>query len=681
MISLLYPSFLWASLLVLVPIIIHLFNFRKYKTVYFSNVSFLNNIKQQTQSKSKLRHLLILASRILFILALVIAFAQPVIIEKNQKVNNLKNIVAIYIDNSFSTNLESKNGKVIDVEKKYANSIIDAYNANTSFYLFTNSFSAKNSKSLNKNEITKELEKIIVEPNVKKLSSVVSLIKDNVNKNNTQKCNKSIYLISDMQQSTADITNIKNDSLIDLKFIPVIPQTINNLFIDTCWFDSPIHKINQTEVLNVTIKNSSNEKYNNIPIKFYINDSLKSFDNFDIDLNQSKTIRINYNNYKTGLYNCRVEITDFPIIYDNSLYLSYKIKEKVNLLEVFENNPNKYIDALFKNDNYINHTSQKYENLQQGNLTNYDAIILNQILKPTSGLIQIIKNLAQNSKPILIIPNNNIDIDLYNELLKSVNQDIIFDTSNVTTKIKNIDYSNSIFKNVFTKKEKNADLPTIYKYLILNKTNNNITIFKSNNDLPLFVESNYYNSKIYMLAFSLDETSSNFVHHQLFVPVIYNFALNTKSLNNEYYTLNQSNYFLISDSLSNQDVYHITNNIDSIDFIPIMLKSDNSTVLNFNNLIRKAGNYYVKKDNKIIDILSVNYNRLESNLSFFDIKKLGKIIAENILNAKLYNVNNTNILKNNIIKNNMGEPIWKYFLYLSLFFILIEIILLRAKIK
>lgn len=72
-----YPSFLWALLLIAIPIIIHLLNLRKHRTVYFSNVSLLKKVRRETKRKSKLKQYLILGSRILVILTLVLAFAKP----------------------------------------------------------------------------------------------------------------------------------------------------------------------------------------------------------------------------------------------------------------------------------------------------------------------------------------------------------------------------------------------------------------------------------------------------------------------------------------------------------------------------------------------------------------------------------------------------------------------------
>ena len=65
------PLFLIALSALAIPILIHLFNFRKYKKVYFTNVHFLQEIQQETKKQSQLRQLLILLARLLAIAALV----------------------------------------------------------------------------------------------------------------------------------------------------------------------------------------------------------------------------------------------------------------------------------------------------------------------------------------------------------------------------------------------------------------------------------------------------------------------------------------------------------------------------------------------------------------------------------------------------------------------------------
>jgi hypothetical protein len=96
----LYPEFLFGLFTLAIPIIIHLFNFRKSKKVYFSSIRFLQNIKKSTSQKRKLKHYLILFSRLLFLTFLVLAFAQAFLPSTDR--NPQAESVYVYLDNSSS---------------------------------------------------------------------------------------------------------------------------------------------------------------------------------------------------------------------------------------------------------------------------------------------------------------------------------------------------------------------------------------------------------------------------------------------------------------------------------------------------------------------------------------------------------------------------------------------------
>ena len=130
--SFLYPAFLWALTALTIPVIIHLFNFRKTTRIFFSNIRFLKQIKQETTQKRRLKKYLVLASRLLFIFFLVIAFAQPFLPAREQ-VGAQKNI-AIYLDNSFSMSAPV-NGKTraLDAGISFVREIVDLFPAETRF--------------------------------------------------------------------------------------------------------------------------------------------------------------------------------------------------------------------------------------------------------------------------------------------------------------------------------------------------------------------------------------------------------------------------------------------------------------------------------------------------------------------------------------------------------------------
>ena len=80
------PELLFFLIALAIPIIIHLFNLRKHKKIYFSSIRFLKEIKEKNRRKANLKNILVLISRILAIFFLIIAFAYPYIPSKKNTI-------------------------------------------------------------------------------------------------------------------------------------------------------------------------------------------------------------------------------------------------------------------------------------------------------------------------------------------------------------------------------------------------------------------------------------------------------------------------------------------------------------------------------------------------------------------------------------------------------------------
>jgi hypothetical protein len=146
-ITFLYPTFLWALLFFSVPIIIHLFNFRRFKTVQFPNIELLKEIKEDSKKSRTLKNWLILFFRILFITFLVLAFAFPVDSETKK---TSQRITSIYIDNSFSMDAQGLEGNKLNTAKSFADQLIQNLPANSKIHITTNDFLKKNQILYNK---------------------------------------------------------------------------------------------------------------------------------------------------------------------------------------------------------------------------------------------------------------------------------------------------------------------------------------------------------------------------------------------------------------------------------------------------------------------------------------------------------------------------------------------------
>lgn len=126
-----YPNFLWALFFGLVPLIIHLFNFRRYKTVYFSDTSLLEEVIQQSKSKREVKNWLLLILRTLLVLFLILLFAQPRLTNDNG--SKKENYALIVLDNSPSMLRKRGNETLLNEAKYYADKIVQSYGADVKF--------------------------------------------------------------------------------------------------------------------------------------------------------------------------------------------------------------------------------------------------------------------------------------------------------------------------------------------------------------------------------------------------------------------------------------------------------------------------------------------------------------------------------------------------------------------
>ncbi|MGI4729890.1 MAG: BatA domain-containing protein, partial [Janthinobacterium lividum] len=160
----LYPGFLFALFALTVPVIIHLFNFRQYKKVYFSNVQFLKDVQKQQSSRSNLKNLLILAARILALFFLVMAFAKPFLPSGQAGNIGKQQLVSIFLDNSYSMETQNREGSLLDEAKRRAKEIASAYGLNDRFQLITQDFEGKQQRFINREEFNQAVDEIKISP-------------------------------------------------------------------------------------------------------------------------------------------------------------------------------------------------------------------------------------------------------------------------------------------------------------------------------------------------------------------------------------------------------------------------------------------------------------------------------------------------------------------------------------
>lgn len=666
----LYPGFLFALISVAIPVIIHLFNFRKFKKVYFSNVQLLKEVEQQNSSKEKLKNLLILFSRILAIIFLVLAFAQPYIPAHNQKTTALKNIVSIYIDNSYSMEAVNKDGNLLDEAKRRAKELIKGFGMNDRFQLLTNDFEGKHQRLLNEEAFLKALDDVKISAANRNLQQILNR-QSNVL---TGGENKYSFLISDFQKNISSIKKLETKADIQYSFLKLNANTLPNVAVDSVWTLSPNHQPGANERLVIQMKNYSEEEAKNIPLKLSINNQQKGLGAVTIPAGKTVKDTLNFSGLNTGWQKGIVSIKDFPVTFDDTLSFSFKVDQSFPVLSINGSDAGNYIKALFAADSYYKLVENAESNINYSNFANYGLIVLNGLKNPSSGLAQQLRTYLNAGGTVVFFPDLDSDIQTYNSFLSGLSLPVIQGLNTTPSKVDQIDLQNPIFKTVFEEIPKNLDLPTVSRYysFIEKNTSNKEDIMLLPGRKPFFSKYIVGNGQVYLSASGLNTSDGNLSRHPVFVPLIYRLALSGGNELPLYYNIGNDNT-LASKKISLGKNQSLKITAEHFEAIPEIRQADGKTLIYIADQIKNAGFYNLKLADSLLAVYSFNNGRIESDMHYLSKTELGQLAGSNL---KIFDTDK-DAVKLIAGDNKIGQTLWKLCLILSLIFIAAEILLIR----
>jgi hypothetical protein len=665
----LYPSFLYALSALTIPVIIHLFNFRRFKKHYFSNVSLLKEVQIKTSSYRKIKHLLILLMRLLFVFFLVLAFAQPYIPQTSSGNGFTQKVTAIYIDNSLS--MKGKKGEIplLEIAKNYAYKILETLDESEKIQILTNDFEGKQQRLLTKEKAKQVIESISYSYYTRKYPAVFRRISDALKTfDNAQ---KNIYVISDFQRINFTGTPLPPDSAFKWFLFPVQSDVKQNIAIDSLWFESPVRKINQPEALHVQLKNYGTENYLAVPLKVEINQQVKSISTVQVNANSSTDSIVKFTLTEPGWQLAKVYIEDYPFNFDDTLYFSWQVKEKHKVLIISPENLSKYFAKLFENDSSVYYKLSDYNNIDYMQLPNYDAVILAGLKEISGGLAQALEYLLNNGKNLVIFPSENLNTVNVNAFFSklSLPQFQTMDTSKM--QMGKINTETDFFLDIFEDIPKNMNYPfaTVKWSLKEDYQIDNLVSFK--NGMPAVFSKNAGNGQVFVHTFDVSEKHSNYLKHALFVPVTYKTVIQLKNIQPLYVESGQNTAVTLP-YLGKDKMYKII--YKNTEVIPPQHASGNATFLTLEGINLTKGTFPIltEKDS-LAAYISVNHSSKESNIDYASEEDISEFFNGNI---KIF-TQSLKAVSKEIIQEKEAYIYWKEMLLLALLFLLLEILIIR----
>jgi len=682
----LYPNVLYGLFAVAIPILVHLFNFRRYRKVYFSNVQMLQSIHKKTKKQSELKHIIILMTRILAIIAVVLAFAHPIIPNKESNISKQEHqYVSIYLDNSFSMTHIGESGTLLNEAQNMALGILESYENSDYFHLITNDMLGQHHRWFNKLEMTQnimEVQAIHLQQSLSDILQREAMLREQVS---TDK-KAVLYLLSDFQKNFEFTPQMAADTNLLVRMIPLQNNPVNNISIDSLWFEYPVQLPQSVSVLHIQVSNSGNEDQNDIPLRLFINDVQKAIISIDLATNESQVFDLSFTNKKTGTFKGRVDLDDYPITFDDRFFFTFQVRDLFHVTQIYQRNPNAYLNRLYHNDSMVQWTAYSVNAVNYQELKQQDLIILNELETLSSGLQKELDQYIEKGGQILIIPPASSNTGELNSYLKHINAPLYSTLDTVSTRINNIDKHLAFYDRVFEKQlEKTAasqkiDLPLIHKYFPVLSNSNHEKLLQTIGGNTILSLSKTASGKVYQLAMPLSLEYSQLPEHALFVAVFYQMMMQTQAKTSLYESIGSGHPIeVIFDNKTNTDFSDEVLSIkkDEVEWIPEIKRVNKNEFLLLNVLWPEDGIYHIDFQEQEIEKVAVNYNRNESDFSIWSIDELMQKIADlHLSNFQILNTSTQNI-SSKIIQLDQGISLWKWFVILAILFIFVETILLR----
>ncbi len=673
------PGFLYGLVAIAIPVIIHLFNFRRFRKVYFTNVEFIRELKQETRKQSNLKHLLVLVARMLAVAAIVLAFARPYIPLEDTGIRALEqNSISVYVDNSFSMQAESPDGSLLQTALGKAREIASIYKGSDRFQLLTNDFEGRHQRFVSKEEFLDLLNEVDFSPVVRSFGAV--RIRQEEMLRREQAAVRSSYMISDFQALFMNGAAAATDSLIPTYLVPVSAVVTDNLYIDSCWFESPVQQADQLVNLNLSVRNSSESGFEDIPVKLRINGQQRALASFGIGPGDAVTVKLTYSIQSTGIQAGELEINDYPVNFDDRFYFSYRVNETVNVLAINEAAPDFYLNSLFGDDTLVRFVNSPSGQLDFSSLADYDLIILNSIPAISSGLSQELDRFMSAGGSVLIFPPSVFADASYASFLR-VHAGAAYGGLDTTRqRVGTVNLGHPLFTGVFESVPENIDLPLVQDHFRLNTTGpaGLEALLELQNGDPFLTVTRRGRGALYLSAVPLLARFSNFQQHPMFVPVLYKIAIASVSGEQLYYTLGLDEVIRVeSVRQSSEEVLRIVNADRSFEAIPEHRRIGHLDELNVYGQVREAGNYLLIYSGEPVAGLAFNYDRSESEMIFHTPEELRSIVADRQLSAVQVLESAGRPLAQSLAEMSRGVQLWKWFVLAALAFLLVETLLLR----
>lgn len=633
-----HPEILYFLFLLVIPILVHLFQLRRFQKEYFTNVRFLKELSMQTRKSSVIKKWLLLATRLLLLTCIIVAFAQPYFKAKDD--DKKGNEMIILLDNSFSMQAKGSKGELL---KRAIQDLLENTPETQQFSLITNTnaYWDTDIKSIQRDLQNMAYTDVSFRPDF-------LLTKAQAKNPHT---GKDIVVITDaVNLDSKDLSKFNTDE--PVYFIVPEAENTNNVAIDSVYISQVMDNFYEIKAEMQAYGKIEDD----VSISLFNGNSLtaKTLIKFDTE-KKSATFTIpkkDFHGYVT--------IADNSLGYDNTYYFSISKPQKSNVTAIGDTQKNKFLSRIYTEDDF-NFTDSELRTLDYNSLEKQDAIILNELKEIPQALITTLKSFYAKGGNIVVIPSEEASTQNLNALLGSFGASRLANATAGDRQITKIAFSHPLYSTVFEKKVDNFQYPQVKSGFTL--SGNALPVLSYNDQTPFLASMSNKLGNVYVFTAPINKNNSNFQNSPLIVPTFYNMAQNTGKTGISAITIGKNQNLLLDAMLSKDEVLAVKN--ETTDFIPMQQVLNSKVKLSFGDYPETAGNYGIYKGNENLKNISFNHARTESNPALQNKAVTDDFTAAGSV-AEVYN---------DIRSERTANEMWRWFVIGTLIFLLLELLI------
>jgi len=659
--------------------VIHFLNFRKSKTLYFSSLRFIDEVKSTYRKRNRLKDLLLLLLRLFILACLIIAFAQPVI--QSKSLNSVKpfSITGIFIDNSQSMAVTEDGKSLLNIAKIKAKEIVSEFPPNSRFQL---SFFAPNTDlpGLTDKELTlkyiDEIQQTALQYSMDEILWFFEQI--NTDKDNAL---SSIILISDFQKSLFSKPLNPTSSSTTVYLVPIKAIVKENISVDTCWLNNPLTLAGQNNLMVARINNRSDQEYENFPVRLVINDTLRNETTIKLPANAISEVELNFHPNSTGWQVGSVQISDFPIVFDNDLLFAFKIESEIPVLLLHGNEESKFIRGIFSSDPYFKFESYGVKGFPRADFKNFNLVILagiDSIDIPTGSKV---RDFMLDGGTVWFLPELSGQVTSYNQFLNLVNVPKIQASIPFRVESRIDNDQNQWLQEVVVSLDKRLRLPFFNQSFKLQESAQPVTNYlRSVTGDMLLSQFRVGKGSFVLSAFPLDETVTDIMFHPLFVPICYRIATISKKTTPLYQIIGQNTPIMVNHSIKqSEQPLRLENKLTGFEAIPRQQTKSESEILIYPGSLPASGIYSSIIGSDTVSKIAFNHSLSESDLSYSSDSLIRQQLNIAGWNIPMNNNSLTPTDTKSFAEEIASKKLWYYFLIMALVALFAESIVMNMK--